>query len=161
MRRLTIVLALMLSSCGGGGSGPTTPTAPVPTPTPTPSKANIQFGFQNNTWTITEVTQIAGDTLKCGDFRADAVFGETAGLAATLKKTDAYLREADGDIEGRVVNDDRNDRLPARGTITLGFERFACGYKRDLPITLIAAFTFIDDKNNVIELQGQTEFVER
>src|SRR5262245_51484701 len=93
MRRALAFASLVFLAGCGGSSNPVDP-APVPSPSPTPPEADravIVLGHRNNTFTVTSRTQIRRQTQVCGDAHVEFVFGEQAGLGATLTQAETYL----------------------------------------------------------------------
>lgn len=160
-RFVALAMVLVLPACGGGGS-PAGPSATPPTTMPSPAASRITLGVENAYLTVTSTQRIGRLTLTCGNLDADFVFVESAGLAATIVKSDVYVLEADGDITGRSVQD-RQDAIPAAGRLSGSItQRFECGYEgKDLPYRLKGAFNITDAKGNRFTLTVDKSFAKR
>jgi hypothetical protein len=87
------------------------------------------------------------------------------GVPATLRRTDFYLRERDGDISARVVRAGPEidpSAIPANGNLTFATERAACGYEGvDFPATMEGSVEIADARGNSFTLTGSIGFVAR
>lgn len=157
-----VVLCLAHAACGGS-SNPAGPPVPTPTPTPTPApQAMLIVGAQNNTFTVTSRTQVRNRTVVCGDAHVEWVFGETAGLGATLVQSDIYLLAANGDISEREVTPGGNRRIEALGTVTYQTNRMDCGtIGREYPFSMHSIWDWRDDHGNTIQIVDGVGLVER
>lgn len=160
-RIAVLVLAIVtLVSCGGGGGSPTAPAAPTAPPA-TPAVARLTLGVDLATWTVTSDDKL----MACGDGLVTWRITESAGLAATITGSDVYLQHASGEIEGRIVSNDRNDAVPAGGFVTVNASRFFCEWHNSNshqgPTIMKATLALTDVKGNAFALVGETGFVRK
>ena len=145
--------------CDDGGS----PSTPTPTPAHhlhpmRPAASVLTLGVDGpTTWTITSDSS----SFICGDVSASFVLTESAGLAGTVVRSDAYVQWADGDIEGRRVQD-RTVHIEASSAITLTVNRFECASKRnELPGLVVLKLNVRDDGGNEHDLEATSGNWER
>lgn len=161
-KAIVLGLVLGLTACGGGGAGPTAPT-PTPVPTPVIPASILTLGVKNATFTVHSTDHFGGLLLKCGDFHAEWIITESAGLSAVVAHTEFFLVELDGDIAGRRVLD-VSTAIAAGGQTTIITDRSGgyCGYDgRDYPATMKGIVNVVDARGNQFTLKGETGFVEK
>jgi hypothetical protein len=119
------------------------------------------LGHRNNTFTVTSRTMIRRLEQVCGDAHVEFVFGEQAGLGATLVQAESYLLGANGDIIQRLVRPS-NDRIEALGTAEFQTNRTQCGIVgHDYPFSIHSIWTWQDDHGNQIEIVGEVGLIEQ